>query len=125
MSISEEKWKALRARMEDLGIEESDLEEKFVIGSGKGGQKMQKTASCVHLLHVPSAIAVKCQKERLRESNRFFARRILCEKLEMRLFPQKNPQKMLRDKIRRNKKKRAKRFQKKQQEDSSSNNQEE
>lgn len=38
---------------------ESDLEEKFVSGGGKGGQKVNKAQNCVYLVHKPSGIAVK------------------------------------------------------------------
>lgn len=71
--------------MEVLGIRESDLEEKFILGSGKGGQKINKTASCVQLTHPPTGLVIKCQKDRSREMNRFLARRELCRKLEEQL----------------------------------------
>ena len=54
--ISAEKRKRLEARMSELGIKESELEERFVLGSGKGGQKVNKTASCVWLKHPASGI---------------------------------------------------------------------
>ena len=38
---------------------ESDLEEKFVRGFGKGGQKVNKTSNCVELKHLPTGISVK------------------------------------------------------------------
>jgi len=37
-------------------LNESDLEEKFVRGSGPGGQKINKTSSCVQLKHVPTGM---------------------------------------------------------------------
>src|SRR5262245_2265140 len=58
-------------------IQESDLQEKFIVGSGPGGQNLQKTASCVWLKHLPTGIEVKCQKSRSREENRRIAREIL------------------------------------------------
>ncbi len=79
---SKEKWEELSKRMNALGIQDADLDESFILGSGKGGQKVNKTHSCVQLKHEPSGIIIKCQKERSRESNRFFARRLLCERLE-------------------------------------------
>ena len=69
-------------RMEHLQITEEDLVEKFILASGKGGQKINKTSSCVYLKHLPSKIEIKCQKERSRELNRFFARRELCDQFE-------------------------------------------
>jgi peptide chain release factor len=80
--IRKEKITELEKRMEKLGIQESDLIEKFILGSGSGGQKINKTSSCVYLKHVPSGIEVKCQKDRSREMNRYYARKELCEKIE-------------------------------------------
>jgi len=75
---------AIEERMKRLKIREEDLDERFVLGSGPGGQKINKTASCVHLRHEPSGIEVQCQEGRSREGNRFIARQRLCEKLEDR-----------------------------------------
>ena len=80
--ISKAKLDELKTRMERLGVSESDIEEKFVLGSGHGGQKINKTSSCVFLLHKPTGITVKCQATRSREKNRYFARRRLCELIE-------------------------------------------
>lgn len=68
--------------MAALGLVEGDLLEKFVRGSGAGGQKINKTSSCVFLKHLPSGVCVKCQLDRSRELNRFLARRELCDQLE-------------------------------------------
>lgn len=68
--------------MAALGITEDDLVEKFVLGSGSGGQKINKTSSCVYLKHLPSSIEVKCQANRSREMNRFQAREELCDRIE-------------------------------------------
>lgn len=35
-------------------LKEQDLEEQFVKGSGPGGQKINKTSSCVVLKHLPT-----------------------------------------------------------------------
>lgn len=80
--ISPEKLGDLDRRMAALGIQEGDLLEKFVRGSGSGGQKINKTNNCVFLKHLPSGVCVKCQMDRSRELNRFLARRELCEQLE-------------------------------------------
>lgn len=80
--VSPEKQAALETRMAALGIAEDDLVEKFVLGSGSGGQKINKTSSCVYLKHVPTAIEVKCQANRSREMNRFQAREELCDRIE-------------------------------------------
>ena len=99
--------------MAKLGIVEDELIEKFIVGGGKGGQKVNKTASCVYLKHIPSAIEVKCQKERSREMNRFYARRLLCEKLEEIVLAEKSAKQKERDKIRKQKKRRSRRTQEK------------
>ena len=80
--ISKDKWAQLQKRLDELGVKENDLQENFVIGSGRGGQKLHKTANCVHLKHLPSGTAVKCQETRSLSNNRFYARRRLCDKLE-------------------------------------------
>lgn len=81
-AVSPEKASDLERRMATLGIGEADLLEKFTRGSGSGGQKINKTNSCVFLKHLPTGICVKCQADRSRELNRFLARRELCERLE-------------------------------------------
>jgi protein subunit release factor B len=79
--VSEEKNRWLKERMEVLGIREKDIEEKFVRSSGSGGQKVNKTSTCVYLRHIPTEIEVKCMKERSQSLNRFLARRELVEKI--------------------------------------------
>ncbi len=73
---------ALAARMHALGLREEDLLERFVLGSGPGGQKINKTSSCVWLKHLPTGREVKCQATRSRARNRLLARHGLCELLE-------------------------------------------
>lgn len=80
--VSAEKQSALEERMESLGILEDDLAEKFVLGTGSGGQKINKTHSCVWLKHEPSGHEVKCQSGRSRAMNRYIARSQICEILE-------------------------------------------
>jgi protein subunit release factor B len=83
-AVSEEKQKALRERMAELGVREEDLEERFVRSSGAGGQHVNKTATCVWLRHLPTGVEVKCMRERSQSVNRFLARRELVEKLAAR-----------------------------------------
>ena len=103
------KWEHLREQMAKLGIFEDDFEEKFIIGSGRGGQKLQKTASCVFLMHVPSGISVKCQQARSREVNRYYARLRICEKYQERVLQEKTARQKEIEKIRRQKKRRSRR----------------
>ena len=80
--VTEEKRKWLLEKMNALRIHEKDIEEKFVRSSGHGGQKVNKTSSCVYLKHLPTGIEVKCMKERNQSLNRFLARRELVRLLE-------------------------------------------
>jgi protein subunit release factor B len=79
--VSEEKNQQLKEKMEALGIREEDIEEKFVRSSGRGGQKVNKTSTCVYLKHIPTGTEVKCMKERSQPLNRFLARRELVKKI--------------------------------------------
>ena len=80
--ISSEKIAAQEKRMAVLEIREEDLVEKFITGSGSGGQKINKTSSCVYLKHEPTGIEIKCQRERSRELNRYLARKELCDRID-------------------------------------------
>ena len=110
-AVTEKKNEWLRERMRALGIHERDLEEKFVKSSGKGGQKVNKTSSCVFLKHVPTGIEVKFMKDRSQSVNRFLARRELVEKIST-LHGIQNIEDVRRDKIRKQKKRRRRRLQK-------------
>ncbi|PKM99842.1 MAG: peptide chain release factor-like protein [Elusimicrobia bacterium HGW-Elusimicrobia-2] len=106
--INTNKVTALEKRLAALGIKETDLEEKFTRASGHGGQKVNKTSSCVFLKHIPSGIMVKCSADRLRESNRFFARRILADKIEERIKGAKSEKAQKIHKLRKQKNRRSK-----------------
>lgn len=80
--VSEKKEIELIKELEFLGIKESDIEEKFIKCSGHGGQKVNKTSTGVYLKHIPSGIEIKFTKERSQGLNRFFARRMLVEKIK-------------------------------------------
>jgi protein subunit release factor B len=73
---------ALRTRMQRLRIQEDDLEETFIRGTGAGGQKINKTSSTVVLRHLPSGVEIRCQRERSQAQNRHVARVELCDRLE-------------------------------------------
>lgn len=109
MPVSIEKEKALAARMQELGVSENDFEESFIRSSGPGGQKVNKSSSCVHLVHIPTGLSVKCQRERSQTLNRFLARRLLLDKIESQQkgFIAKEKEKI--EKFRRQKRKRSKR----------------
>ncbi|PIX22736.1 MAG: peptide chain release factor-like protein [Deltaproteobacteria bacterium CG_4_8_14_3_um_filter_45_9] len=81
-SVSEEKNRWLQEKMEALGVHERDIEERFVRSSGSGGQKVNKTSTCVYLKHIPTGIEVKWMRERSQSLNRFLARRELVTKIE-------------------------------------------
>ena len=107
--VSMEKGNQLVERMERLGIRESDLEESFIRGSGSGGQKINKTSSTVVIVHKPSGIEVRCQRERSQAMNRFFARRDLCDRMEEKTLGEASKRQQAIEKIRRQKRKRSKR----------------
>lgn len=109
MPISPEKEKALLERMARLGVAESDLRETFVRSSGPGGQKVNKTSTCVQLVHVPTGLAVKCQRERSQAMNRFLARRLLLDRIERLQKGVVEAERQRTEKIRRQKRKRSKR----------------
>ena len=108
-SVSISKEKDLKAKMDSLGIKERDLEEKFIRSSKAGGQNVNKTSTCVYLKHRPTGIEVKCQKERSQALNRFFARRILVNKIESLVLGRNAEEHKRIEKIRRQKRKRSRR----------------
>ena len=107
--VGSSKQALLEERMQRLGIREQDLVEKFVHGSGKGGQKINKTSSCVYLRHVPTGLEVKCQRDRARALNRYLARQELCGRLEERILGVQSERRQEREKIRRQKRRRSRR----------------
>ncbi|MCX5677562.1 MAG: peptide chain release factor-like protein [Candidatus Omnitrophica bacterium] len=107
--VKRDKEEVLRVRMVTLGIREADLDELFIRAGGKGGQKVNKTSACVYLKHRPTGIEVKCQKERSQALNRFFARRILTDKIESLILGREAAAEKKIEKIRRQKRKRSRR----------------
>lgn len=82
MGPSKEKIDALEKEMKKLNIAKTDIEEKFIKSSGRGGQKVNKTSSGVFLRHKKTNLSVKCQKTRSQNLNRFLALRLLVEKIK-------------------------------------------
>jgi protein subunit release factor B len=80
--VSPERIAALDARMAALGVREEDLDENFVRSGGPGGQNVNKTSTCVLLVHRPTGTRVKCQATRSQALNRFLARRLLLDRIE-------------------------------------------
>ncbi len=109
VTISTEKENALQERMAKLGVREEDLRETFIRSSGPGGQKVNKTATCVYLVHVPTGLTVKCQQERSQTLNRFLARRLLLDRIERLQEGILRSEKEKIEKIRRQKRRRSKR----------------
>ena len=69
-------------RLLSLGVSLGEIEERFVRGSGPGGQKINKTSSTVVLVHRPSGLEVRVQRERSQAANRQLAWMELCNRLE-------------------------------------------
>lgn len=107
--VKVEKEEALKRKMTLLGIKEADIDEKFILSGGKGGQHVNKTSSCVYLKHRPTGIEVKCQKDRSQALNRFLARKMLVNKIEALILGRKSEERKRIEKIRRQKRKRSKR----------------
>lgn len=63
-------------------LDESHLTERFIRGSGPGGQAINKLATNVELIHIPTTVRITCQATRSREQNRVIARRLLSQRLE-------------------------------------------
>jgi len=80
--VSQERAATLLARMEKLGINEAELTETFIRGSGSGGQKINKTSSCVRLVHEPTGVEIRCQQQRSQAYNRYIARTMMCDRVE-------------------------------------------
>jgi protein subunit release factor B len=107
--VSTDKEKALQERMERLGIRESDIVERFVRSRGHGGQNVNKVSTCVYLKHLPTGLEVKCQQERYQAANRFFARRLLVQKIENMIEGRQSAEQKAIEKIRRQKRRRSRR----------------
>ena len=92
---------SIQSRLRALGVSEADVEEKFIRGSGPGGQKINKTSSTVWLRHGPTGIEVRCQAERSQAANRERAWAELCGRLEARAREARDAAQQLRERSRR------------------------
>ncbi len=107
--VTPQKEQELYQRMEACGVQERDLSEGFVCSGGPGGQHVNRTATCVHLVHGPSGVEVKMQQARSQGLNRFYARRRLCELLEAQQQGKASPEARRQEKIRKQKNRRRRR----------------
>jgi protein subunit release factor B len=107
--VSPEKEVQLAQRMAALGVREADIGETFVRSGGHGGQNVNKTSTCVMLLHRPTRLQVKCQATRQQGLNRFLARRLLLDKIEALKKGHVDAERARNEKIRRQKRKRSRR----------------
>lgn len=96
---------------------ENELEEKFIKGSGHGGQAINKAMSCVQLKHIPTGLMVETQRFRELMNNRKEARKLLAIKLDNLLNGEQSKEALAIEKIKRNLAKKRQRAKKKYQKD--------
>lgn len=107
--VSPRKVDELYADFAKLGLKEEDLDEQFIRSGGHGGQNVNKVSTCVVLTHKPSGLIVRCQQERTQGLNRFFARRLMADKIAEKIHGLVSEKKAEAEKIRRQKRRRSKR----------------
>ncbi len=109
VALRPETIQRIQSRMELAELTDADIEETFVRGSGSGGQKINKTSSCVQLKHLPTGTIVRCQETRSREANRWLAREMLAERLLEARESELSERRQAAEKIRRQKRRRSRR----------------
>ena len=97
----------------NLEISSSNVIEQFIRGTGKGGQKVNKTSSTVYLCHKPTGTEVRCQKFREQSKNRVAAYKTLIDKIELQKKGIKSKIAKKIFKLKKQKQKRSKRAQEK------------
>lgn len=113
--VSPGKLEALLARIARLRIQPAVIEESFIRGGGKGGQKINKTANCVQLSYPPLGLIVRSQQDRRRTVNRFLALRELVDQIEMHVSPETSTRLQEIERLRRRKAQRESRARRKHQ----------
>jgi protein subunit release factor B len=109
MPLTGDRARAVAQRLAALGVREDDLDESFVTSGGKGGQNVNKVATCVVLVHRPTGTMVKCQRERTQGANRLIARALLADKIEEQLKGRQSARQQEHEKVRRQKRRRSRR----------------
>ena len=109
MPLSGDRARAIAQRFAALGVREEDLDESFVTSGGKGGQNVNKVATCVVLVHRPTGTMVKCQRERTQGANRLVARALLADKIEEQRLGRASARQQEAERVRRQKRRRSRR----------------
>lgn len=74
----------LDQRLLAAGIKREEVDESFIRAGGKGGQNVNKLATCVVLVHRPTGIVVRSANERSQYRNRVVAWDLLLARLRER-----------------------------------------
>ena len=96
-----------------LNVRMEDIDEQFIRGGGAGGQKINKTNSCVQLFHRPTGIEIRCQKHREQSKNRVSAYKLLILKIEEQKLGKQSLLQQKIFKLKKQKKRRSRRTQEK------------